>query len=370
MNRLVVFLVVLAAVVVRSDGQTVEHAPDPGKPLTERWKWALGKSIVKGYWIGYSFERQMGERSFIGSFYSDERKNRPSLLEMLTGRKPDERLLSWHAGRSGDIQGMFDNDDDRAPVKEVMKEVGILFHIQPGTGQQCDDLKVSNLSLRVDLEGDPLLWIGSASQTESLDFLEARFKDAPLARVRKGIIMAIGLHESEKSSIQFLKNILLGEDESDLRKEAAFWLSQTHAPEAREILMRAAREDRSEEVREESIFGLSQLPGEGGLDALITLAKDLRDSEERKKAIFWISQKASEKAVGALKAFVEKDHDTEIQRSALFALTQIDGSGGIDELISVAKSHPNPKIRKEAIFWLGQSDDPKALQALVSIAKQ
>ncbi len=374
MMRLALITIFLAALVARSDAQTVIHDRDTGKSLSERWDWAIHQAQTRdfpdGYWVGYSIERLMGERSFIGSFSSDEARNRPSLLEVITGMKPEVRL-DTRSGHEPDEPGhVTDEGAEERPESRVVKEVAILFHILSGGKQECDALKVSNLSLHVDLEGYPVVWLGSARQQESVGFLESRYAASASTRVRKSIIMAVGLHGEVKSSIEFLRKILLGSEAPEIRKESAFWLSQTQADEARTILVQAAKEDRAETVREEAIFGLSQLHGEASVDALIQLAKELQDREMRKKAIFWISQKASKKAVRALSSFVEKDHDTEVQRNALFALTQMDGNGGLDKLISVAKTHPNPRIRKEAIFWLGQSDDPRALAALVDIVKE
>jgi HEAT repeat protein len=267
------------------------------------------------------------------------------------------------------MSGMMDFGDDGRPRRSVKKEVGFLFHVPGARAGEIDDLVVSNLSLKVDLDGDPLVWLGGAGYDESVSFLEARFDDASTSDAREEFLMAVGLHDESKRSFAFLKKVLLEDADPELREDAAFWLGQAGGDEARTILTDVAWKDRSESIREKAIFSLSQMEDEASVDALIALAKGHEVDDTRKQASFWLGQKASDKALGALRDIAYEDEDSEVQRSAMFALTQIEGKGGVDELIKIARTHSNPKIRKDAIFWLGQSDDPRALEVLVEIVK-
>jgi hypothetical protein len=347
--------------VARQSTSEVTRYTGADSSLTGRWDWAKSeagaKGAPKGCWVGYSIERTMGERSLIGSFYSDELRNKPSLRALLTGVEAD------------DLSG-FGGGHDGKSEKMVKKEVGILLHIADGRSTKIDDMKVSNLSLRVDLDGDPLLWLGAAGYEESVTFLDARSREASTTDARKQFVMAIGLHDESKKAVDFLRRTLLGSGDADLREDAAFWLGQTGNDEARAVLSDVAWKDASEEVREKCVFSLSQMESEAALDDLIAIAKGHKDVGTRKHSAFWIGQMASEKAVGALKDLAYNDAVTEVQQNAIFALTQIGGNGGsVDELIKIARTHPNPKIRKDAIFWLGQSEDPKAVEALVEMVK-
>ncbi len=340
--------------------------------LADRWQWATPEAgrqkMTGGYWIGYSIERMMGERSFIGSFYSDERRNRPTLGEVVTGMRAEEQAPA--PGRhSSSWSGMGTMGDKDEPERRVRKEVGLLFHIGGNGSEAVIDLKVSNLSLNVDFGGDPLIWLGGGGLEESIAFLETTFRQSTAPDLQEDLLMAIGLHSESPRAIGFMKEVLLGKGDDDLREAAAFWLGQTQTDEARKILVGTAWNDRSEDVREKAIFSLSQMDGEAVIDDIIALAKGHKEMETRKKAAFWLGQKASGKAVGALKDIAYKDEDTEVQKSAMFALTQLEDGGGVDELIKIAKTHPNPKIRKNAIFWLGESEDPRALEVLVGIVK-
>lgn len=372
--RLAYSLIIAAGLFSELAAQTVLNMSDTAKTLAERWtlarEQASKKGFTKGVWIGYGITRVMGERSIIGSYSSDSRRNRPALGELITGMSKVEDLTDFRLSGVSSTEGVTDFGDGKQPRKMVKKEVGILIHLNGDGPESFDNVRVSNLSLHVDLEGDPLIWIGSADQSGSVQFLESLYRKALTREAKKRVITAIGLHDPSAPAIDFLKNILLSSEPVDVRKETAFWLSQTQSADARMILITAVRDDPSGEVREQAIFAISQMEGTASTDALITIARSHSDTETRKHAIFWLSQKASDKAVEALKEFVNRDEDSEIQKSALFALTQARDDGAVDDLISIANSHPNPAVRKDAIFWLGQSDNPKALNAIIEIIKK
>ena len=357
-----------------SGPSSVVRYAGPQAGLGERWKWATAEAgrqnFSKGYWVGYSITKTMGERSFIGSFHSDEKRNHPSLGEVVTGMRTDD-LPPYPNGEFGEMSGFVTYDDEKKPEKLVKKEVGILYHVDGGSEGTVAKVRVSNLSLRVDLENQPLVWIGTASADESVALLETRFRDAADTEAKKDFVTAVGVHDESAKALEFLKEVLTGSGDRELRGDAGFWLGQTDRDEARVILKDAAWKDPDEDIREKCIFSLSQMSSEASLDDLIALARGHKDIETRKHATFWLGQTAGEKAVGTLKDMAYNDADTDVQKSAMFALTQVDEDrgGGVEELIKIAHDHPNPEIRKNAIFWLGQSESPKALEALVEMVK-
>ena len=132
---------------------------------------------------------------------------------------------------------------------------------------------MSNLSLHVDLEEQPLLWLGSADQAQSVSFLESIFSESNSREMKKHLIMAIGLHAESKAGVTFLERTLQGSESSEVREEAAFWLGQTNTDGARLILFETAQNDQSRNVREKAIFALSQMRSEACTDAISTIAK-------------------------------------------------------------------------------------------------
>jgi hypothetical protein len=309
----------------------------------------------------------MSEHSYIGSFYSDPRRNRPTLGELVTGAT---ELDIRGPGRPGDDNdGVTIDDEGRESGKMVTKEVGILLRFTGKPSLEPDKIKISNLSLHVDFEDAPLLWLGGASDAESIEFLKARFSASQWTEVKKELVRAIGLHEPSPAVFSFLRDLLTSTETGSVREESAFWLGQLNTDEALGVLMHAAETDASEKVKEQAVFGISQMEGNRGLDGLIKLAKESPEREVGKKAAFWLGQRASQKAIATLNDIVYSNKDTELQKNALFALTQCSNGVAIDDVIKVATTHPNPKIRKEAIFWLGQSEDKRAVEALINIVR-
>lgn len=380
MNSQVLLPMLFALFIVRSaahqQSQNVIRHPDSSVPLADRWKWAHeqaeSKKFTSGYWIGYSIQRQMQDNSFIGAYSSDERRNRPSLDEVINGHEMMDILsLKPSTGNVNVMNGIIYSDDDKRRHQKVMKEVGILFHFPRVRSEENDQITVSNLSLHVNLESDPLIWLGGADDGESIILLQSHFTSVSSDECKQKQICAIGLHQTTQKVFPVLRDVLTGSETVDVREETAFWLGQMNTDEALKLLVHTVENDRSEGIREQAIFAISQMDGERSLDALIAIARKNPDNDVRGKAMFWLGQKASEKVVATLRDIVYSEEETEVQKSALFALTELPDHSGTDELIKLAKTHPNPKVRKEAIFWLGQcDDDPRALETLVEIVKK
>jgi len=336
--------------------QRVAHHPQPSETLNQKWQWAEQQArqddYRRGYWIGYSIERLMGEYSFIGSWSS--RGNRMTLHELLYGEKPEFDMRDRR-------------DHDRTSERQVVKEVALLFEYT-ADGEAARRIRVTNLSGHVDVDGRPVIWLGLSEDDESLDFVQQQYRTARTDDLKEDLVMAVSIHDLPDRVVPILTDILTGNDDDDVRKSAAFWLGQQGDPAALDVLRRTARDDRSHEVRKQAVFGISQIDRDDAVEALIDLARN-GPSDIRKESVFWLGQKASERAIEALGDMVQDDSDSEVQKQAVFAISQLPAAQGVPLLIEIAHTHPRAKIRKDAIFWLGQSEDPRALEALIELAR-
>ncbi len=256
---------------------------------------------------------------------------------------------------------------DAGPERKVVKEVALLFGFEPGAAQPSK-ICVSDLSGQVDLEGRPLLWLGGASDAESLALVQQHYARAGSVDRKENLLMAAAVHEATAPVVSFLAGILKGREDDDIREKAAFWLGQQDDATALGVLKGVAQGDRSMEVREQAVFGISQVALPAATEVLIDLARTAQ-GEVREQAIFWLGHRASERAVEALGGIVRDDPDTEAQKQAVFALTQLPDDRAVPLLIEIARTHRKAAVRKQAIFWLGQSDDPRALEALIDLAR-
>jgi len=356
--------------VVRPPSEVIRPA-DEAAPLAARFDWALGRAPKaapgKSFWVGYSIDRLMGERSHIGSFYGGEKRSDLSVADILAGRK--ESTAASRDLRGAAKAALDEIESKGKSEKQVLKELGFLFKFTGGATASLAEVHMSNLDLSFDFEAAPLYWLGEAAEAQSLGLVKDFYERARDDEAREGLVAAAGCHGTPALVVPFLAGVLGGDGPDDLRKDAAFWMGQQDDADGLKILIKSARSDRSTEVREGAVFAISQVELPGAVDELIDLARTADKRDVRKQAVFWIGQMASEKSGKALEEFARKDTDVEIQEQAVFALSQLEDHQGVEPLIKLAKTHPDPRIRKKAVFWLGECDDPRALETLIAIIK-
>jgi len=383
MRRLLSVLVViaLAAGPAAGDGGRANRPPaeilrPPAESATLDAKsdWALQASAKygtgRGFWVGYSIERLMGENSHIGYITNGGSGRDLTIAEVLAGLKVTAISSSAKEDLSGAARAALDEIERQGkPEKQVLKDLGLFLKFEAGKPPVLTEAHVSNLDLAFDFEGAPLFWLGKTPEEQSLALIRALDGPDRGDKVREGLIAAAGCHGSPRLVVPFLEGILNGKASDELRKDAAFWIGQQDDPAGLRLLVKAARGDKSEEVREGAVFSISQVELPEAADELIALARSAEARDVRKKAVFWLGELASEKAGKALEEFARKDGDIEIQEQAVFALSQLPDNQGVEALIKLAKTHPDPRVRKKAVFWLGECDDPRALETLIAIIK-
>lgn len=352
-----------------ASGQAVRH-PDPAAPLTQRLAWGFekGQSIGgPGCWVGYSIERLMKERSFIGSWSGRGEAARRTLEETIAGRPPvaeDERAVLQDAAR----RALAEVDGRGIPETLVKKDIGFLFKLTPKTGRTIQDVRMSDLKLRVDLEGCPLVWLGPASESESAAVLENLFKDTA-GKGRERTIHALAMHRVPDVVVPFLATVVSGSEPVNVRRAAAFGLGEQDDGRAAEALARTLKSTGPAEVKKAAVWGLAENNHPAALEALIGTAAAAPDAAVRKEAVMGLAQKASARAVRTLERLALDDPDVEVQKRAVFALAELPDKEALPLLVRVAKTHGRPEVRKAAIFALGDMGGPEAVAALAEIAR-
>lgn len=141
------------------------------------------------------------------------------------------------------------------------------------------------------------------------------------------------LGQARVVDLAFFKNLFASTKSTDLRKKITFSVSQHHSPESTAFLLDVAK-NRS------------------------------YDTDVRKDAIFWLSQTSSVDIDGLQSIYNGARDEEEIQKQVIFVYSQRRESTVVDKLMEIAKSDPKVANRKEAIFWLGQKNDPRVKQFL------
>jgi HEAT repeats len=344
--------------------------------LPEQFKGALSKYCPNGNcWVGYSIQWNDKRRIMIGSFYCNDVFNDVSLKDIImnTQRAQDfESFISKRGRKSGSGTTFITNYSISINNKqETDKETAILFLYDKNSRSIDDFLEVGicNLSSNFDLQGYPLVWLGLQDNRKSLNFVLSDFSTATELHTKKALAAAIGIHTGQHEVTAFLTKLITSQEETDLRKDAAFWLGLQNNREALSVLKRIAVSDDILEVCKNAVWGIAYIELPGALDDLIDIAKHNSRNELRKNAIYVLGNKAVRKAEEALKDFIDNDPDVEIKKTAVYALAN-NSDDNIPYLINIAKTNPSLAIRKCAIYSLSNSCDERALNALIDLAKQ
>lgn len=376
-KHLFVSLVILTLVSWSFSQDVIKH-PNPDENLKNRWNWAFdqakSKNYNNGFWVGYSIKRLMGENSYTGTFYDPPSEDLKTLREIL-GMEPKQsrfdNISDVEVIKKEAEKALERIKDKMKPEKKVWKDVAFLFRYSSTKKDYSasEKMKFSNLSLVVELDELPLIWLDEANDGESITFLKEIYPKSTTEKNKERIISAVSFHENSKLVIPFLQGKLEGKESTKIRKKAAFWLGQRDEKIALDVLVKAIKNDPSVKVREQIVFAMSQMDLDAATDKLIDLAQNSKDQAVQEKAVFWLGQKDEEKAFVVLKKIVRSDNSSRIKEKAVFAIHQMDLEEATDELIELAKNSKSRKVREKAIFWLGQKASKKAAQALEDVVQ-
>jgi len=287
-GALALALTALAGRAVLPVAPIVRH-PAPSGPLAGRLDWALGEAVKagagKGFWVGFSIRRDMGEHSQMGvnvTFTSSQ----PSLEEIIYGRRPAaEKRVSTDSAAAVRVERAPAPAGGRAAERKVVRELAVLLRFGAPGAKRPRFISVCTLSYGVSLEDLPLYWLGPASDDDSLRLLAGFYGlDAPL-ELREAVVEAVALHRKADVVVPFLERVLNGREPDKLRADAAEYLGDQPDPRALDILKRTARADASLEVRKAAVSGLAEMELAAAFDALVDLALHDHETKIRVEAI-------------------------------------------------------------------------------------
>jgi hypothetical protein len=92
----------------------------------------------------------------------------------------------------------------------------------------------------------------------------------------------------------------------DVRKSAVFWIGQL-ATDAATKGLKDLTTDENSEVKKQAVFALSQMKTETSMDALIHIARTSKDREVRKSALFWLGQSNDPRALALFEEILLKN---------------------------------------------------------------
>lgn len=165
-------------------------------------------------------------------------------------------------------------------------------------------IDVAEHGLDEDRRNDAVFWMGQLRAHDSAKDLERLMfgHDDPELRKHAAFSLSQSVIADRHAS---LKRLATTDAAGDVRARAWFWLAQTDAPDIEDAMLAHLAEEPDRHVREQMVFALSQLPDERGLSALGRLIEDpAQDRSIRQKAIFWLAQSESTEAFERLEALL------------------------------------------------------------------
>lgn len=339
---------------------TVLRAPDPSQPLAQRWDWARNQARQLNrrlYWIGYTIKRPVWLEHAV---YVDRGTEVVGENITISGRMYGNfQGFMFRGVRLGPLTGAGDSDD-----------IALLFGFTDQSGKPVlTHVHVASAYLPVDFRGRSLLWLGSATDAQSLPIVQDLFAAASNPDLREDVVSALGIHGSSDVVVPLLARLLTGREADGVREQAAEWLGFHPSPAAVVALSTAARTDVSGDVRRRASEALGDNTLPAALDSSIAIARTAGDADARRAAVEGLGQKSDDRAHTALVSIAQTDRDEDVERAAVEALGELSSGRGLPALREIARNHRSSDVRRSAVETLAEHLPPaEAIALLESIA--
>ena len=297
------------------------------------------KAINMGaHWVGYHITSKFSNKSNHYCYNSDTWSGK-TLHEYVFNSKPESRCSCGSA---------------------------VFFRLKGRKSNSFDSVKVINYSRCPDfMKNSKVVWINRVDFDSSVQWLSTIYNRAPEYKIRKALVLAMGIHGTDSKVLSFLKRVVKSDKSEKIRKNGTFWTGCQKTPEAVNFLKTVVNSDDTIKVRKQAVFAISISKTDNLIPVLVNIAENNRETAIRKSAIFWLGQQASKKIAGKLEDICKNDPDYKIRKAAVFAISQ--HPDGVESLLRLVKTSKHLDVKKKAIFWLSQKDDERALEAIKTI---
>jgi len=344
----------------RTTPDTVLRHPDPSQPLAQRWDWARNQARQlnrRMYWVGYTIKRPAWLEH---SVYVDRGMEVKGPNITLSGRMfGNFQGFLFRGVRLAPLTGAGDSDD-----------IALLFGFTDQGGTPAlTRVHVASSYLPVDFRGRSLLWLGSATDAQSLPIVQGLFAAASNPDLREDVVSALGIHGSSDVVVPLLVRLLTGREPDGVREQAAEWLGFHPSSAAVTALSAAARTDASGDVRRRAAESLGDSTLPAAMDSSIAIAKTAGDADVRRAAVEGLGQKTDDRAHTALVSIAQTDRDEDVERAAVEALGELADGRGLPTLREIARNHRSSDVRRAAVETLAEHlPTADAIALLKSIA--
>jgi len=361
-TRIALILVGITVFVQSSEAQRVIHY-GIDEPLSEAYDWALSQSEsvqgTSGFYVGYSFSRMMCEHCYSGTRYDSDWDRLPSVNEVVTGTRKDKSARTIHEAAKRALEKHEGED------KIVKKDIAVLIEFNRN-GRLPADIDLINMTSSFDFENRSILWLGSASDEESISLMTSIYESGATADARKGAVWGVGMHNAPNLAIPFLSEVLTGRASDEFRKSAAYGLGNQETDRSLRLLRSAVFDDQSAEVSKAAVYALGNMNLDDATVVLedVVTGGDKLELETRKAALYALGNRDERAALATLKRVALGDHEAELQKAATYAIGNIDLEGAIDALAEILQNAPKVEVQKAALYAIGNNDNTEAVTLL------
>ncbi len=156
-----------------------------------------------------------------------------------------------------------------------------------------------------EVRGEAIFWLGQARNPANAAALREVFSTLSDDEAKEKVLFSLSQSRSPENTRFLLDRAKDRSLDADLRKSALFWAGQGGAP-AKDLadIYDTAGDDT--DLREQVIFTLSQRKDAPALDKLLDIARKEPDRELRRQAIFWLSQSRDPRVAKLLEEIINK----------------------------------------------------------------
>jgi len=389
----------------------VQRAPDVGRPLAERIRWArdAAHENESGWWMGWQIE---GHPELKAGMLSDSDGLDIGIFDR-------DGLLTLDDVLKGAPRGTWHQSEESR-----IGPVAVLVHFDSGGDESPARIRIQSMGLPCQLEGDPIFWLGPTADEQSVAWLRVVASHEEDADLRAEFVKAIGVHRSSDLVVPYLSAQLSGSEADAVRSSAAEALAWHRSAKTLEMLGRLARTDRTTAVRRSAVDAMGRFGTPEALDQLLDLARAGRDEATRWKAFDVLggevartapeppttpapatlatpawppsamaptapepntivppvpaspasAPRAPEARVVESEALPEDpseplaENDLAVQLQAVDALSRYPAAQSLPRLENLAETHGNEEVRCHAVECLARLDDPRVVDALDRLA--
>lgn len=156
-----------------------------------------------------------------------------------------------------------------------------------------------------EVRGEAIFWLGQSRNAENSAALREVFTTLDDEDAKEKVLFSLSQNRSPENARFLLERAKDRTLDADLRKSALFWAGQGGAPvkDLAEIYDTAGDDS---DLREQVIFTLSQRRDTPAIDKLLDIARKEPDRELRRQAIFWLSQSRDPRVAKLLEEIINK----------------------------------------------------------------